>query len=98
MISFREVWDTSHKIMDQHLGYGNQQSESPIELAKRLNTYKQRDRSRQYQDPNGPALLRSINHLWKHQRAFELKVNGAAWTATLSLIGWLASELLRHLK
>ena len=60
-MDFRELFEHSLAVTDQHIPL---RKEDPIALAKRLGTYKQIDRSAQYQDASQPALLRSHNAQW----------------------------------
>jgi hypothetical protein len=98
--TLRDIEAGADRIMDEHLGYGIPQSESPIDLAKRLNTYRKPDRSKQYQDASAAALLKSNNHLWWQARLQKQRIwilamlVGSQWAA----IGWLAHELLARLK
>ena len=75
-------------------------NESPIDLARRLNTLNKRDRSAQYTDASGPALLKSNNHLWVRIRVLhaQLWALGLIISAQGAVIAWLAHELLSRLK
>jgi hypothetical protein len=73
--------------------------ESPIDLAKRLNTLNKRDRSEQYQDTSGAALLKSNNHLWVQVRTLRLMlwVGGIALAASWGVnLVFLADFLMRQ--
>ncbi|HEX3941601.1 MAG TPA: hypothetical protein VHX11_08985 [Acidobacteriaceae bacterium] len=79
----------------------------PIALAKKLGTYNQIDRSKQYEGRySNELLLKSSNELWAKIRTLEQKVCRyeimrwvltAAVTGEGAVIGWLASELIARL-
>jgi len=91
--SYREVVDLAHRVMDEYLKH-----ESPIELAKRLNTYKKHDRSGQYQDASTRAILRDLNGLAKAHREFKEKVVMVALSGAGALILFLGGELIKCLR
>lgn len=92
-MTFREVCDLANRVMDQYL-----KTESPIDLAKRLNTYKQHDRSKQYEDATLKGLLRDVNGIAKAHREFKEKVVMVALSSAGALILFLGGELIKCLK
>lgn len=90
---YSEVVDLAHRVMDEHL-----KKESPIDLAKRLNTYKQHDRSSQYQDASLRSILRDVNGIAKAHREFKEKVVVTALSGAGALILFLGGELIKCLK